>query len=294
MTGSIGGVRGWPARVSALIAALRGDHRIRVATDRARRSLTEAGAALAGSSTPAVAKDAAAAALCKGIHDFDVTTDDLRAALDASLDADRQDWARATPLMRWVIVFRGWLDRWIVRDRIKYHRHAADNLRRELGELAFDGIHEALSADVPPPIRDGITMARADIVAAQVARAQRLAPWNGRPLPMWLDTAVRETREILRHVWLVLKGRFFLSVPAIGALVASWCIAFYFTDSTIERIRRGIGFGGRHHLSAGSLSALKFWLPVLAAGLCAYAVSTIARRIHRKYAPPPDRVAGEK
>jgi hypothetical protein len=271
------------ARLGAVVAAARFDHRIRAAGKRERRFLLEAGVALAGSASHVVTGDAEVQGLKRKIDDMEITGAELRAEMDASLQKDRKDWARATQLMRWVVVGRGWLDRWIVRDRMKYHRREADARKRELGALAFDGHHPALLAVLPDTVRDGVTGARAEVAAAQAARAQRLAPWNGRPLPAWLAVAARETREFLKHFWEQLSRRLFLRVPAVAALVVGWWLANHYTDSTLERIQRSMGFGGRAHLSPETLAALKFWLPLLAAAFCTYVVSAIALRIQKKY-----------
>jgi hypothetical protein len=278
------------ARFAAAVSAAQWNHRIRKAQARERKALVEAGAALAASPSPAVASDPAAQALRVKIDEMEVTATELRTAMETSLGKDREDWGRATQLMRWVVVHRGLLDRWILRDRMKYQRREADKLRRELGALAFDGAHDVLRALVPDAMRGGIEKARADIASAQAARAQRLAPWHGEPLPGWMYVAVRETREFLKHFWDQLSRRLFLRVPAIGALVAGWWIANHYSDSTLERIQRSMGFGGREHLSAETLAALKFWMPILCAAVCTYIVSAIAIRIQRKYAAPKENV----
>ena len=274
-------------RLKAVVAAAQFDRRIRVAEKRETRLLSGAGAALAAALSSVASADAAAVALRAKIDEMEVTATELGAAMEASLGKDREDWARATQLMRWVVVHRGLLDRWILRDRMKYQRRETDRLRRELGAMALDGNHPALEAAIPQPIRDDIVAARTEIAAAQAARAQCLAPWNGQPLPRWMSVASHEAGEFLKHFWDQLSRRLFLRVPAVGALVAGWWIANHYTDSTLERIQRSMGFGGRAHLSPETLALVKFWVPILAATACTYVVSAIAIRVQRKYAAPP-------
>ncbi len=277
---------GAKSRLSAMAAAWSCDRRLRAAQKRERALLTSAGEDIVASLPLVDLPQADAQALRARIADVILQANTLDLALGHSLDKDRQDYAKASQLMRWVVVGRGFLDRWILKDRIRFHRRERAGLSHDLGVLVFDGDHESLLATIPSPLRNGVESVRAEVTSAQAERVQIVAPWNGHVLPPWLATAVEETREFVRHFWDQLSRRLFLRVPAIGALVAGWWIANHYTDSTLERIQRSMGFGGRAHLSPDTLALLKFWLPILTAAVFTYLVATIAKRVQRKYALP--------
>jgi len=275
-------------RFSAAAAAWSLDRTLRAARKREKTLLAEAGVLLFAAQPDAVRNQAGAAPLLATITAVAAEISSLDAALKKSLDQDRADYAKASQLMRWVVVGRGFLDRWILGDRLRNHRRERARLDVELGALAFDGAHDPLLAHLSPAVKDGVSLARANIATAEAERVAILAPWGGKALPPWLDTAVGEIREFLVHFWDQLSRRLFLRVPAIGALVAGWWIANHYTDNTLERIQRSMGFGGRAHLSPHTLSLLKFWVPIATAAFCTYAVATIAKRVQRKYALPKE------
>jgi hypothetical protein len=57
-----------------------------------------------------------------------------------------------------------------------------------------------------------------------------------------------------------------------GAWVVSWWIANTYTDSHVRSVLRsvGIGSGGTRVVSGSTYKAMGFWLPLLAAAVCAY------------------------
>lgn len=279
---------GLGARLGAVLAIVAIDRRIRAARSRERKLLADAGKEIVASTPLVDLPQADAQALRSRISDVILQINDLNIALGHSLGKDREDYAKASQLMRWIVVGRGFLDRWILRDRVRWHRREQARLSHDLGVLVFDGAHDALLVVVPTAICDGVANLRANIASEQSNRALRLAPWSGQPLPGWLTAAARECRTFLRHFWEQLSRRLFLRVPAIGALVASLWIAHHYTGSTLERIQYSMGLGGRPHMNPETLRLLKFWVPIVIAAICTYATTSIATAVQRKYAPTRD------
>jgi hypothetical protein len=277
---------GTGSRFRAAFASFSLDGKIRAARKREKKFMTDAGTDIVASMPLVDLPQADAQALRDRIGDIVLEMNALDLALRGSLEKDRQDYAKASQLMRWIVVGRGLLDRWILKDRVRFHLRERARLSHELGALAFDGTHDPLLNDVPAPIREGVVKARADIAAARSERAKLLAPWNGEPLPPWLATAVRETRAFFRHIWEHLSKRLFLRAPAIAALIVAWWIANHYTASFTERLRHSMGFGGRAPMDPGTLAQIKFIAPILAAALCSYLMSLVAVHVQRKYATP--------
>jgi hypothetical protein len=62
-------------------------------------------------------------------------------------------------------------------------------------------------------------------------------------------------------------------------MAVGWWIADTYTDSHVRSVLRsvGIGSGGTRVVSGSTYKALSFWLPLLAAALCAYLGERIAQ-----------------
>jgi hypothetical protein len=60
--------------------------------------------------------------------------------------------------------------------------------------------------------------------------------------------------------------------PALAGLAVGWWIASTYTDSHLRSALRsiGLGSGGTRVVSSSTYEAMSFWLPLLAAALCAY------------------------
>lgn len=272
------------SRFGTIIAIRRLDRSIRKARHVESVLVSDAGAAIAESTAPAVAADAAAQELRARIASIVRHMAALDGALDDSFKKDQQDYAQATQLMRWVVVARGILDRFILKDHVRYDRHERERLTRELGLLAGDPAHAALLEAVPVSLRDALAMVRAEAESLQQERERRLAPWHGEALPGWLTTIQCEGQTFLRFVWKQLLGKIFLSAPALGAMVGAWWIAHAYTDDRFERALHRMGLSGRDYMSPETLRLLKFCVPILAGAFCAYLVATISVRVQRKYA----------
>ena len=71
--------------------------------------------------------------------------------------------------------------------------------------------------------------------------------------------------------------------PALAGLTVGWWIANTYTDSRWKSLARsvGIGSGGTTVVSGDTYRAMRFWLPLLAAAVCAYAGERIAEGIKK-------------
>jgi hypothetical protein len=70
-----------------------------------------------------------------------------------------------------------------------------------------------------------------------------------------------------------LRSHLLPKTPALAGLAVGWWIANTYTDSHLRSALRsiGIGSGGTRVVSSSTYEAMTFWLPLLAAALCAYA-----------------------
>lgn len=126
--------------------------------------------------------------------------------------------------------------------------------------------------------------------AARATLAERdalLATWGGEPLPPWLRVFFREVSEFGLHVRKEFLRKIVIRAPAIAGLFAGWWLGRIFTDSAFEGFLHDLGLGGRRSISAETMKALSFWVPLLAAALCGYAGTFIGKRIQQRYSQPP-------
>jgi len=245
----------------------------------------DAGAMLAESTLPAVVDDTVARDLRERLASVIRDLNTLEAGLRDSFNKDQQDYALASQYMRWIVVARGIFDRLILRDRVRYYRQERQHLMHELGLLVNEPAHDQLSQAVSAPVREDIAKINSDLELLLKDRKQRLVAWNGQVLPYWLSTMLVEGYHYLFHVWKQLLGNLFISIPALGTMIATWWITHSYSDSTLERIQHELGLGGRSYLSPKTLQILNFCLPILVGAFCAYLVATITARIQRKYSP---------
>jgi Na+/H+-translocating membrane pyrophosphatase len=75
-----------------------------------------------------------------------------------------------------------------------------------------------------------------------------------------------------------LRSHLLPKAPALAGLVVGWWIANTYTDSHMRSVLRsvGIGSGGTRVVSGSTYKAMSFWMPLLAAALCAYLGERIA------------------
>ena len=210
-----------------------------------------------------------------------------RAAMAATLEDDRADYAVASAWVRPLVIARGLAARAVHRSRLRQLGKERDAACRRLGAAAVES-----SAPVP----DGAARAAADArearvraVAATGQAAALLAPYGGSPLPRPLCRVGREAMAFGKPLASELRGHLLPRVPAIAGLVAGWWVASTFTDSRLSATLHslGIGSGPRRAVSSDTMRALSFWAPIVAAALCSYLGSRLAALVRARYAPPP-------
>jgi hypothetical protein len=155
----------------------------------------------------------------------------------ASLEADRADVASLPPWIRPVVMIRGASTRTVL-----WHRTRA--LQR-----ALDAGYEALG-------RGAVGTSAPDSVVD----------------PEWRAKVETEAVGFGRAVWGQFRAHLFPKAPALAGMVVGWWVANTYTDSQVRSVLHsvGIGSGGTRVVSGSTYKAMSFWLPLLAAALCAY------------------------
>lgn len=197
---------------------------------------------------------------------------ELTAERGASLDADRADLVEVAHWVKPVVVLRGGCTRLVL-------GHATAEVRRSLGaRYEAIGVLAAASADPRSPRDREVVAIRAEIAAVAVERARRVAPFGETALPAWSARAGVEAVEFGRAVGRQLRSHFMPKAPALVGLAVGWWIANTYTDSHLRSALRsiGLGSGGTRVVSSSTYEAMSFWLPLLAAALCAYLGGRIA------------------
>ena len=272
------------SRVQVAWEALQLDGRARTADARANRALSRAGASLRDvpiDCLPACATSAAERLRAIADHEQRTST-----ALAASFAADCRDFARVGPRLRWFVVARGWIDRWIARSILAQERRRRTEIERELGRLAHDGADEALRARVPPEIADEVAASRRTSAEARAARAALLEPFGGRALTPWAAFVLRHVETFARFVVDEVLRRILLRPPALAGLIVGWWVAESFTDWWLEARAHEIFGVGRTGVSSSMRHVLTVWTPILVAALCAYVGSLFETWMLRRYGTP--------
>ena len=208
---------------------------------------------------------------------------ELQQSITISLEQDRADFSRVDPHMRPVVVLRGICHRAILRHQIStLHRRLSPThatIARTLMET------EEGRARMPAPLVASVLHLRTEIHRLVEQRRERLAPFGGTALPKWLPHFGGEARQLGRSVWQQLRPNVLPRFPALAGLAVGWWIADTFTSSQFKSVLHslGIGSGGKRVVSGDTYRAMIFWLPVLAAGLCAYLADRAKVLIERRY-----------
>jgi hypothetical protein len=94
---------------------------------------------------------------------------------------------------------------------------------------------------------------------------------------------VEEASRFGRAFWNQLRPAILPKAPALAGLAAGWWIVNTYTDSRWKSLARsvGIGSGGTTVVSGDTYRAMRFWLPLLAAAVCAYAGERIVEGIKK-------------
>ncbi len=191
----------------------------------------------------------------------------LKAESRASLEADRADMAAVAAWVQPVVVLRGMCVRLVLR-----HRRSA--VRRELRpRYVALGALAAASAELWYPLEREVTAVRGELARLLAEREQRIAPFGGSAFPAWGARLRAESVQFGRALGLQLRSSLLPKTPALAGLAVGWWIANTYTDSHLSSALRsiGIGSGGTRVVGSSTLEAMSFWLPLLAAALCAYA-----------------------
>ena len=111
---------------------------------------------------------------------------------------------------------------------------------------------------------------------------------TGVPQPAGAKPALaEEAGRFGRSFWNQLRPAIFPKAPALAGLAVGWWIANTYTDSRWKSLARsiGIGNGGTTVVSGDAYRAMRFWLPLLAAAICAYAGDRIVAAIRGREHP---------
>jgi hypothetical protein len=187
----------------------------------------------------------------------------------ASLEADRAD-LRAVPA--WVmpaVVLRGLCTRLVLRYRQSLERRALRPRFESLGDLATGSAERGAQSG---SLAREVAWVRVELASVIAERERRVASFGGRALPEWTTRTAAEAVGFGRAVLTQLRSHLLPKAPAIAGLTVGWWIANTYTDSHLRSALRslGIGSGGTRVLSSSTYDTMIFWLPLLAAALCAY------------------------
>jgi hypothetical protein len=182
-------------------------------------------------------------------------------------------------LGRWLVVARGVLDRFVVRERVRFIEREIDDGEAALGVRLVERIDGELLARLSAGDVEDARGALAEASVAAAERARLLAPYGGDPWPAGL----RELRSFGRFLGRELRPKLIPRAPAIVGLLVGWWIGQSFSDSWLDDARSRFGLESRTSVSSGTLETLRFWGPLVAAALFAYLGAFLSSRVHRRY-----------
>jgi hypothetical protein len=184
----------------------------------------------------------------------------------ASLEADHSDLETVTPWVKPAVLVRGLCTRLVLRHRMGAIRRGLRPQYIALGELATE------EPEHWHPLEREVTAVRARQAGVLLERERRLAQFGATAFPGWGARIVAESLDFGRAVGRQLRSHFLPKAPALAGLAVGWWIARTYTDSHLRAALRsiGIGSGGTRVVSSSTYEAMSFWLPLLAAALCAY------------------------
>ena len=187
----------------------------------------------------------------------------------ASLEADRADVREVAGWAKPVVVVRGLCTRLVLRHRGSIERRAQWRRLEVLGELVTGS---AASAAASGTLVGEVLALRERLALMASERGRWGAPYGGSAIPHWASKAACETQGFGLAILKQLRSHLFPKAPAIAGVCVGWWIANTYTDSHLRSTLRslGIGSGGTRVVSSSTYEAMTFWLPLLAAALCAY------------------------
>ena len=272
------------ARTAAMVHTARLEFELKRAQQREREALARAGESFAA--TPHPPADAAAQALLADVRRLGRELDGHSAAVARSMEDDRADLVSVARWMRPLVVVRGLCARAVLRHHATRRLRDLRPLHERLGAIALAQPGDwAAAGGIPGTLVDAIRGARAEQQTAVASRTLRLAPLGGAALPGWLGVVASETKALGQALVKQLRGQLLPRASALAGLAAGWWVAHTYTDSRPRAVLRsiGIGKGGTHVVSGDTYQAMSFWLPILAAAICAYLGDRIARRVRQHY-----------
>jgi hypothetical protein len=193
--------------------------------------------------------------------------DAMTAERRAALETDRADVAEVSAWVLPLVIVRGVCTRLVLRHRQSLLRRTLRPRYEALGELA------AAAPEVWQPLEREVAAIRSETARALAERERWTAPFGGTALPRWTSRVGSEIGGLSRALARQLRSQLLPKAPALAGLAVGWWIAQTYTDSHLRSALRsiGIGSGGTRVVSSSMYQAMSFWLPLLAAALCAYA-----------------------
>jgi hypothetical protein len=184
----------------------------------------------------------------------------------ASIDADRADLVSVATWVKPAVIVRGVCTRAVLRHGKAAVRRALRSHYETIGGLA------AASPESWYPLEREVTTIRTELARVHVERERWVAPFGGTAFPGWSARAAVEAAGLGRAIGRQLRSHFLPKAPAVVGLAVGWWIANTYTDSHLRSALRsvGIGSGGTRVVNSSTLEAMNFWLPLLAAAVCAY------------------------
>jgi hypothetical protein len=269
-----------------MLSELGFDLRLELLRRRERRALVRLGAAAADVDLP---RDPHVRELIELITAANLRMAELRKAIASSLQDDRTDYPAVSPLVRPVVVLRGLCVRAILRHQMAAIVRRLLPTRERLAKALLQ--NEEGRTRLPAPLAGAVLSIRRDLDTISAERADRLAPFGGSTLPKWFPHLGSEARELGRSLWLQLRPNVWPRLPAVIGLAVGWWVADTYTSSHLKSVLHslGIGNGGRRVVSGDTYRSMIFWLPILAAGLCAYLADRAKLLIQRRYIPEAKR-----
>jgi hypothetical protein len=217
----------------------------------------------------------------------------LKTAVTASLAQDRSDYPSASSWARPAVILRGLLARLVLRDQVRRVRAARRPLHRLLGTAWLDGRLHAQDGTPRPEVAAlarAIAEQRRTLDAADAERSWTLEPFGGRALPGWAHVALQECSAALLAFGKEARAAVVPRLPGLAGLAAGWWVAHAYTASRWDRFLDGLGLrdGGPRVVSADTYQRLHFWIPLIAAALCAYLGSRLSAAVRKRYSPASD------
>lgn len=281
---------GW-RRLAAIGHELQLDARLRALGRRESRVLLRLGEA---AEAAGVGPGDEGRALLAHLRERRLELDRMAAALVASREADRADLAGVSAWMQPLVLVRGISGRLILRHRIRGLRRSLAGPLENLGRVAVANALGKARLDVS--LVAAVDRVRSDAAAVREERGCRLSGYGGTALPGWFPHLGDESKALGKALWLQLRPNVLPRFPALAGLLVGWWIANTYTDSHLRSTLRslGIGHGGSRVISGDTYRAMLFWLPILAAGLCAYVADRAKLMLARRYSSHPERSDGAR